>query len=103
MESFKSVALENSELKPKAWFRYVDVTFIIWPHSRDTLDNFLGHLNTQHPEIKFTMEVEKNGVMPFLDVLVTRKLNGRLGHSVYRKPTRIDIYMPIPTINRRKS
>ncbi|GJQ85251.1 hypothetical protein Trydic_g18485 [Trypoxylus dichotomus] len=49
VESFESVALENSELQPKVWFRYVDDTFIIWPHGRDTLDNFLGHPNTQHP------------------------------------------------------
>ncbi|GJQ80695.1 hypothetical protein Trydic_g9276 [Trypoxylus dichotomus] len=65
IESFESVALENSELKPKARFRFVDDTFIIWPHGRGTLDSFLGHLNSQHPGIKFTTEVEKNGVIPY--------------------------------------
>ncbi|GJQ64897.1 hypothetical protein Trydic_g7069 [Trypoxylus dichotomus] len=104
MECFESVALENSELKPKARFRYVNDTFIIWPHGRDTLDSFLHHINDHHPDIKFTMEVEKNGVIPFLDILVTREPNGRLGYSVYQNPcTRIDIYIPIPTIIRRKS
>ncbi|GJQ74333.1 hypothetical protein Trydic_g21215 [Trypoxylus dichotomus] len=57
-ESFESVVLENSHLKPKAWFRYVDDTFIIWAHGTDTLDSFLD-FNSQHPDIKFTMEVER--------------------------------------------
>ncbi|GJQ86532.1 hypothetical protein Trydic_g10432 [Trypoxylus dichotomus] len=39
------------------------------------------------------MEVEKSGVIPFLDALVTREPNGRLGHSVYRKPTHTDRYL----------
>ncbi|GJQ78841.1 hypothetical protein Trydic_g2681 [Trypoxylus dichotomus] len=69
-----------------------------------TLDSFLGHRNSQHPDIKFTMEVEKDGVIPFLDVLVKRKPNARLGHSVYRKPTHTDRYLHAdPAIIRRKS
>ncbi|GJQ67159.1 hypothetical protein Trydic_g8073 [Trypoxylus dichotomus] len=60
---------------------FESTTIIIWPHGRDTLDNFLGHLSTQHPEITFTIEVEKNGVIPFLDILVTRKPSGRLGKT----------------------
>ncbi|GJQ65881.1 hypothetical protein Trydic_g3982 [Trypoxylus dichotomus] len=38
------------------------------------------------------MELEKNGVIPFLDVFVTWKLSARLGHSVNRKPTHMDRY-----------
>ncbi|GJQ65363.1 hypothetical protein Trydic_g7475 [Trypoxylus dichotomus] len=76
MEYFESVALENSHLKPKSWFRYVDDTFNICPH---------GYFS-QHPDIKFTMEVEKDDLIPFLDILVTRKASSRLDQSVYRKP-----------------
>ncbi|GJQ78126.1 hypothetical protein Trydic_g2463 [Trypoxylus dichotomus] len=93
MESFESVALKNSHLKPKAWFRYVDDTFIISPYGRNTLDSFLGHLNSQHPNIKFTIEVEKNGVIPLLDGLVTRKPNSNLAQLVYRQPTHTDRYL----------
>ncbi|KAJ8919385.1 hypothetical protein NQ315_016478 [Exocentrus adspersus] len=43
--------------------------------------------------MQFTMEVEENGKLPFLDVLVSRKADGTLGHTVYRKPTHTDRYM----------
>ncbi|KAK4882178.1 hypothetical protein RN001_005497 [Aquatica leii] len=93
MESFETVALESSILKPKVWFRYVDDTFIVWSHGHLELSKFLDHLNNQHLDIKFTMEIESNGSLPFLDVLVTRKPDGLLGHSVYRKPTHTDRYL----------
>jgi hypothetical protein len=39
------------------------------------LQEFLKHLNGIHKNIKFTMEVEKNGVFPFLDVQVTKQID----------------------------
>ncbi|XP_018578567.1 uncharacterized protein LOC108916756 [Anoplophora glabripennis] len=74
-------------------YRFVDDTFIIWPHGRNTVADFLDHINGIHPDIQFTMEVEKNAVLPFLDVLVERKPDGTLRHRVYRKPTQTDIYL----------
>lgn len=41
--------------------------------------------------ISFTMEEEKNGKLPFLDVLFSKKPDGTLQHSVYRKPTHMDL------------
>lgn len=38
-------------------------------------------------EVKFTCEVEENGVLPFLDLLLKRKPDGTIDVSVYRKPT----------------
>jgi hypothetical protein len=40
------------------------------------------HLNSIHKNIRFTMEIEENGRLPFLDVLVTRNTDGSPGHSV---------------------
>ena len=93
MEDFEEKALSSAPLRPKCFFRYVDDTFIIWPHGPDQLKHFLDHMNSQHPNILFTMEVEKNGRLPFLDILIYRRENGRLGHSVYRKPTHTDLYL----------
>jgi hypothetical protein len=39
------------------------------------------------------MELEENGKIPFLDVLISIKEDGTLGHQVYRKKTHIDSYL----------
>ena len=45
----------------------------------------LHHFNLEHRNIKFTLEIENDGSIPFLDVLVFRTRNGKTT-SVYRKP-----------------
>ncbi|BHF74578.1 hypothetical protein SprV_0501766400 [Sparganum proliferum] len=71
--------------KPKFWMRYVDDTFVIL--RRDPKDNFKRQLNSVFPQIQFTMEEEKDGVLPFLDVQVTRQEDGTLQTGVFRKAT----------------
>ena len=70
---------------PIFYRRYVDDCFLLFS-SRSHADSFLTFLNSKHGNIKFTMETESNGQLPFLDVLV-RKEGGRLHTSVYRKPS----------------
>jgi hypothetical protein len=93
MEDFEERALSSAPLKPTLFLRYVDDTFVVWPHGRSSLDHFLDHMNHQHSSIKFTMEVEENNRLPFLDVSVYRRTDGTLGHKVYRKPTHTDLYL----------
>ncbi|XP_063924731.1 uncharacterized protein LOC135138683 [Zophobas morio] len=93
METFEDTAIESAQPKPKVRFRDMDDTFVIWPHGQNALSVFHDHLNSQHPDIQFTMGVETNNCLPFLDVMVTRLPEGRLGHSVYRKPTHSDRYL----------
>jgi len=78
--------LEKFTKKPEVWFRYIDNTFVIWRHGTAELRKFLIFLNNQHPNIHFTIDIEDNGKLPFLDVLVSKK-DGTLGHQVYRKLT----------------
>jgi hypothetical protein len=68
MEYFEEMALESATYKPLCWFRYVDGTFVIWPHGPGKLAEFLDHLNGLHENIKFTIETEKDGHLPFLDI-----------------------------------
>lgn len=56
------------------------------------LNKLLQHLNSVHPNVQFTMEKEQSGKLPFLDVLMNRKNNGNLGHTVYRKMTDTDLH-----------
>lgn len=93
MEDFEEKALRTATLKPKLWLRYVDDTFVIWTHGKDRLTEFLNHLNNIHEKIQFTMETEDRGQLPFLDVLVIKKEDGTLGHTVYRKKTHTDRYL----------
>ena len=65
---------------PKIWKRYVDDTFTIL--SRDKVDIFLQHLNSQKPTIRFTVKTETNNTIPFLDMSVTRDSDDYLSTSV---------------------
>ena len=79
--------LSNCPVNFKAllYRRYVDDCFLIF-QSADHIPQFLSYLNHQHPNIKFTSEVESSSPLPFLDISISRK-NGVFETSVYRKPT----------------
>jgi len=93
MEHFERKALDSFHLKPAWWKRFVDDTNLNWTHGKAELEKFFNHLNSISSEIKFTMELEENGKIPFLDVLINRKEDGTLGHQVYRKKTHTDSYL----------
>jgi hypothetical protein len=62
-------------------------------HGRENLTGFFDHLNNQSESIKFTMELEENISIPFLDILISKKDNGLLSHQVYRKINHTDHYL----------
>ena len=57
------------------------------------MHTFLDDLNSLCPTIQFTMEMEKDGSLPFLDTLFTRREDGRVNIGVYRKTTHTDRYL----------
>ena len=57
------------------------------------INEFLDHLNNVEPSIQFTVEVESNGKLPFLDVLLEHEEDGSISTTVYRKPTHTDRYL----------
>ena len=87
MSKFERTVLKQTDMKekPKVWFRYVDDVFSIM--RKDVIQKFLHHLNQQHPSIQFTVEIEKDGKLPFLELTVCRKTDGYLMTDAYRKPT----------------
>ena len=54
--------------------------------------HLLKHLNEVEPAIQFTLEKEKDGQLPFLDVIIRRFRHG-LKFSVYREPANKDDFV----------
>ena len=52
----------------------------------------LAQLNNLVPSIKFKLELEVNGQLPFLDTLVMKSSTG-FKFKIYRKPTHVDAYI----------
>ena len=59
MASLEKRILEETELQPRIWWRYIDDIFFIWQHGEDSLKQFIKALNACHPTIKFTAEMSK--------------------------------------------
>ena len=88
MMSFERKALESFRERPKAWLRYVDDIFSII--KRSAVNDLLIHLNNQHTSVQFTLEIERDGKLPFMDVTVHRAGN-ELKTNVYQNPhTQVD-------------
>lgn len=73
------------------WKRYVDDTFTFVKN--DCITEVIQKINSFHPNIKFTHEIEKDNKIAFLDVLLTKRIEGNMDTSVYRKPTNNSIYI----------
>ena len=56
--------------KPMFYRRYVDDCFLIF-QSKEQVIPFLDCLNSKHPNIQFTHELENNGSLSFLDINIT--------------------------------
>ena len=82
--------LTNNQFRPSIWFRYVDDTFSLFD-SKDTASRFLDFLNSRHPNIKFTMELEENLEIPFLDVCIKRDHN-TFSTTIHHKNTFTGLY-----------
>ena len=91
LDQFETKAIEASPLKPAFLARYIDDYAGIWTHGQQTLDEFLAFMNSQHPNLSFTMECSRAGEgVPFLDTLVTVETCGnvtKLETELYIKPT----------------
>ncbi|XP_072025198.1 uncharacterized protein [Amphiura filiformis] len=89
----RKLSLQPRKLSPRLWKRYVDDVLEII--RKGQVDNLTDHLNTIDPtgSVKFTYEQEHNGSIPFLDTLITRKPDGSVKLSIYRKKTHTDQYL----------
>ena len=73
------------EFMPVMYKRYVDDTFLLFTEDSH-VNMFLDYINSQHPSISFTSEIEIDCILPFLDIKIKRESN-QFTTSIYRKPT----------------
>jgi hypothetical protein len=87
----------RKEWRPRFYRRYVDDIIAIVPRGQG--EKILEEMNKMHKSIEFTIEKEKEGKIPFLDLMISRE-KGIFEFEVYRKPTdkpiciRADSYSP---------
>jgi predicted GIY-YIG superfamily endonuclease len=91
MELFEKKYLSNVFDERCKFYRYMDDSLAILPQDFDE-NRALEQLNSFHPDIQFTMELEVNKKLPFLDLLIDIS-NHRPSFKIYRKPTHIDSYI----------
>ncbi|XP_055590291.1 uncharacterized protein LOC129742418 [Uranotaenia lowii] len=93
MGDFETDLEKKEKLFPRVWWRYVDDIFA--SVKERYLPQTLELLNNQHSSIKFTVEKEVEGKLPFLDLLIQRKEDNTLKFGIYRKPTSTDRYITV--------
>jgi len=85
---FMSSLEEKLELEgklPDYYRRYVDDTLTVTPNITTATD-FLNTLNHAHPSVSFTMEIEKDGMLPFLGTQLLNRA-AQIETKVCMKPT----------------
>ena len=81
VEHVEEKALRSFGKKPGFWQCFTDDTLTVV--QKDMLEDFHGHLNSVEHSIKFTVEIEADGQLPFLDVLVIRNDDESTDRTVY--------------------
>jgi len=92
MLQFEKRDINSKHLNPTRWKRYVDDTNVKWPHGNDEMNKFFEHLDNLLEDIKFTMDLEENRSIPFIDVMTTKKHDETIGHKGFRKKTHTKSY-----------
>ena len=85
MADLEEKNLQEIELQPSRWWRYIDDTFFIWEHGEDSLKQFIETFNAFHPTFKFRVELSREEIN-FLDGNVKLR-NRQLESDLYIKPT----------------
>ncbi|XP_068734420.1 uncharacterized protein [Montipora capricornis] len=86
MDRLERRLIENAEVKPSIWWRYIDDICIVWTEGEEKLRRFIDYLNRTHETIKFTCKWSKHKI-EFLDVKVLNE-SGVLETDVFSiKPT----------------
>ena len=92
MCSFESKWLRGcpNDFKPVFYRRYINDIFVLFS-SPDHADKCREYLSSKHPNIKFSIEKDEDGHLPFLDINIFHE-NDKFATNVYRKKTFSGVY-----------
>ena len=75
------------------WRRMKDDIFFVWKLSKKVSpEDFKSYLNSIEPRIQFTLDMEKDRILNFTDLTITRE-ERRFVMKVYRKDTHTNKYI----------
>jgi len=77
-----------------AYFQYVDDILLIYNRHLIDIEDVLSTFSSFCPSLKFTLELEKDNKLNFLD-LTLEKTNTCFSYSIYRKATTTDTIIPM--------
>lgn len=77
----------------EGYFRYVDGILIMHKESKTNIYEILSLFINIMPNMKFTLEEEKENRVNFLDITITKN-DDNLSFGIYRKPTTTDTIIP---------
>jgi hypothetical protein len=75
------------------YFRYVDDILLVYNSYSIDIHEILTLFNSLTPSLKFTLELEANKKLDFLDLTLI-KTDNNISFNMYRKPTTTDVIIP---------
>ncbi|XP_072759915.1 uncharacterized protein [Anoplolepis gracilipes] len=84
IQDIENKALSILNFSTPFYYRYVDDIITAIPF--DQIDYILNVFNSLHPRLKFTLEVENDNIINFLEIAIST-FNNKLEFDWYHKPT----------------
>ena len=75
---------KKNTFTPVFWVRQVDDVYCLWQHGYENIPLFLAYLNSINPRIQWTMEIEQDGHLQFVDLSLCRQ-SYKITAGIYRK------------------
>ena len=84
MAALETKFLNSLVNPPLLWIRYLDDILVVIRGNITQIKDMLIKLNELDNSVKFTVELEENKSLAFLDILISRE-NAKFGRDLYRK------------------
>ena len=88
MDKLERKMLITAQKAPEFFDRYVDDCLMAWIHGEEELLEFMTHINSQHPNIRFTWQHSLQGrTVNFMDMSIRVTEELQLEYGLYQKPS----------------